>query len=260
MNVLVTGASQGIGAAIARTFAEAGYDVGINCECSGEKAHAVRDECAGKGVKARCFFADVSRRDDCSNMLRDYIAYFGKIDVLVNNAGGAIKVPGGGFEDLPLDYWDAQIQLNLSSTAYCAQPAIQNMIQNKTKGRIINISSIHGNITWVKRKMLPYCAAKSGVNMFTKTLAVEVAKRGITVNAIAPGLINTGILARYTKDQIDAFCRKIPMGFAGEPEDIAETALFLADPKKSRFITGQVFTVDGGQSIDGGIDSMLYEF
>ena len=259
MNVLVTGASQGIGAATALAFASAGHNIGVNFYEDQGVAESVRDSCRNSGVEAECFFADVSNKDNCRDMLDRFVGRFGKIDVLVNNAGGALKIPDGGFAEMPLDYWDSQIRLNLGAAAYCSQPAIKNMIANKTRGKIINISSIHGQVTWVKRKMLPYSAAKGGLNMFTKVLAVEMAKCGINVNAIAPGFIQTSLSVRYTPEQKRAFCRKIPLGFLGQVDDITPLIVFLADDAKSRFITGQVFCVDGGQSIDGAIDSMLEE-
>ena len=120
------------------------------------------------------------------------------MDVLINNAGGALKMPKGEFCDMPLDYWDSQIALNLSGAAYLSHEAIKNMKEHNIPGRIVNISSIHGSVTWVKRKALPYCAGKGGIEMFTKTLAIEVAKYGIRVNCVAPGLILTGVMSRYS--------------------------------------------------------------
>ena len=134
------------------------------------------------------------------------------------------------------------------------------MIENKVRGKIINVSSIHSIVTWVKRKMLPYCAGKAGLNMFTKALACEVAKYGINVNCIAPGFIMTKLSARYSETDMNAFLRKIPAGRLGTVDDITPMMLFLADDEKSAFITGQTFPIDGGQSIDGGIDAMLYEY
>lgn len=256
-NVLITGSSHGIGAAAALAFAHEGCNIGINYfkDRSGAESTAKRvREC---GVKAEIFHADVSSNIDCEKMLSTFIKRFGKIDVLVNNAGGALSIPEGGFEDMPMDYWNSQINLNLNAAAYCSRPAVKNMIENKTRGHIINISSIHSQITWVKRKLLPYSAAKAGLNMFTKTLGVELAKHGINVNCIAPGFIQTKISDRYSEEDANAFKRKIPVGFFGEAADITPLLLFLSDNEKSRFIVGQTFFVDGGQSIDGSIDSML---
>ncbi len=261
-SVLVTGASRGIGAALALGFAEAGYAfVGVNY-CSDEKgAQAVAQEIRKAGAQAGLYQADVCENADCERMMNAFIQDAGKIDVLVNNAGGAQTIPAGGFDEMPVEYWDKQIRMNLSCAAYCSRIAVGDMRKNNTKGRIINISSVHSQVTWVKRKALPYCAGKAGMNMFTKTLGVEVAKYGINVNCIAPGFIQTKLTAgRYNDDQTAAFKRKIPAGVLGQPSDIVPIALLLADEEKSRFIVGQTFVVDGGQSIDGAIDSMMYDF
>lgn len=256
-NVLITGASHGIGAAAAVAFAKEGCNVGVNYfkdrDGAEETARLVREQ----GGEAEIYLADVSNCAACEKMLADFISRFGTIDVLVNNAGGALKMPPGEFTDMPMSYWDDQIRLNLSAAAYCSQPAVRNMIAHNTHGKIINISSIHSVVTWVRRKMLPYSAGKAGLNMFTKSLGVEVAKYGINVNAIAPGLIMTKLANRYTPEDLAAFKRKIPAGFCGLVDDITPLILFLADDSKSRFIVGQTFVVDGGQSIDGAIESML---
>ena len=165
-------------------------------------------------------------------------------------------MPEGGFEQMPMEYWDSQINLNLNAAAYCSRYAVQDMIQKGTHGKIINISSVHSQITYVRRKALPYCAAKAGLNMFTKSLGVEVIKHGINVNCIAPGLVFTKLANRYSKEDLESFSRKIPFGNGGMAEDITPLILFLADDSKSRFIVGQTFVVDGGQSIDGAIESM----
>lgn len=260
--VLITGASRGIGAGIAKAFAKDGYAfVGINYLQDKSGAEQVAEEVRKYGAKAEVYEANVCDSSECEKMVQDFIKDAGRIDVLINNAGGAQKIPAGGFEDMPTEYWDRQIKMNLSCAAYTSRIAVKDMIEKKIPGRIINISSVHSQVTWVKRKALPYCAGKAGMNMFTKTLGVEVAKYGINVNCIAPGFITTGLTTgRYSEAQIDAFKRKIPAGALGMPEDIAPTALLLADVEKSRFIVGQTFVIDGGQSIDGAIDSMMYDF
>lgn len=255
--ILVTGSSHGIGAAIVEAFARDGYDVGINYFKSPEDAMEVAEKCRAFGGDVQVYQADVSKREDCERMMNAFLAHFGRIDVLVNNAGGALKMPKGGFIDMPMDYWDSQIALNLSAAAYCSQIAARNMIENGIQGAIINISSVHSLVTWVKRKPLPYSAGKAGLNMFTKSIAVELIKYGINVNAIAPGLIYTKIMSRYSERDIEGFNRKIPAGHGGQPSDIVPMVQFLADKEKSRFIVGQTIFIDGGQSIDGAIDCML---
>ncbi len=262
-SVLITGSSHGIGAAAAIAFAKNGYDVGVNGNKNPALAEEVAEQCRGYGVKAKTFIGDVSRHDCCKKIIEDFIDYFGKIDVLVNNAGGALKIPGGSdgeFKDMPMEYWDSQIALNLNSAAYLSRYAAEDMINKGVKGSIINISSIHSRVTWVHRRMLPYSAGKGGLNMFTKALGVELIKYGINVNGIAPGLIFTKITDRYSEKELASYSRKIPYGTGGTVEDIVPMILFLADKEKSKFIVGQTIFIDGGQSIDGSIESMNFDF
>lgn len=259
-NVLVTGSSHGIGAATAIAFAEQGYNVGITYCKNPEGAEDVQKKCLACGIQANIYKVDLHIRQECEALMAAFLRDFGTIDVLINNAGGALQIPKGEFEDMPLDYWDSQIALNLNATAYCSQAAIQNMKEHNIPGRIVNISSVHGAITWVKRKMLPYCAAKGGVEMFTKALGVEVAKYGIRVNCIAPGLIMTKLADRYKPSDLEGFLNKIPVGFLGQTEHIVPSILFLADENASRYIVGQVLRVDGGQSVSGIIDCMKEDF
>lgn len=262
-NVLITGSSHGIGAAAAIAFAKEGYNVGVNGCKSVEGAMKVAEECRKYGVDAEIFIYDVSDHDACKEMIEKFIERFGKIDVLINNAGGALQIPDGPkgeFKDMPMEYWDSQIALNLSSAAYCSRYAAADMIEKGTKGSIINVSSVHSEVTWVHRRMLPYSAGKGGLNMFTKALGVELIKYGINVNGIAPGLIFSKIADRYSKKDLESFSRKIPYGNGGNVEDIVPMMLFLSDKEKSRFIVGQTIFIDGGQSIDGSIESMNFEF
>ena len=259
-NALITGSSHGIGAAAAIAFAEKGYNVGITYCKNPEGAEAIRQECLRHGVDARIYKADLQYREDCEKLMADFLSDFETIDVLINNAGGALQIPKGEFEDLPLDYWDRQITLNLSSAAYCAQAAIRNMQEHGIPRRIVNISSVHGTISWVKRKFLPYCAAKGGMEMMTKALAVEVAKYGIRVNCIAPGFIMTKLSDRYKPADLEAFTNRIPVGFLGQTEHIVPAILFMSDEANTRYITGQILRVDGGQTVTGNIESMKEDF
>lgn len=259
-NVLVTGSSNGIGAQIAKRFAEAGYDVGLTYRNGIESVRQVKKECEAFGAKTMIYKVELSDRASTCKMMENFIDDFGSIDVLINNAGGALKIPAGEFEDLPLDYWESQIALNLNAPAYCSQFAIKDMKKNNVHGSIINISSVHGTVTWVKRKCLPYCAAKGGLDMLTKALGVEVAPYGIRVNGIAPGFISTKATTRYTDEQKKRFTDHIPAGILGETNDIAEMCLYLADEQKSKFIVGQTFHIDGGQSVTGMIVAMKEEF
>ena len=256
-NVLISGASHGIGAATAIAFAKDGCNVGIKYHNNRAGAEETAAECRKYGVDAQIYCADIGCREQAVGMMRDFIEHFGTVDVLINNAGGALKMPKGGFVDMPMDYWDEQIALNLNSAAYCSQLAARCMIEKGIHGSIINISSAHSLVTWVKRKALPYSAGKAGMNMFTKSIGVELIKYGINVNCIAPGLVYTKIMDRYSERDIRGFERKIPAGRGGTVDDIVPMIQFLADKKKSSFIVGQTIFIDGGQSIDGVIDCML---
>ncbi len=255
--VLITGSSHGIGAATAIAFAKEGCKIGLNYNKNPEGADEIAAKIREIGAEVEIYKADVSSSEECEEMVNAFIKRFGGIDVLINNAGGALKIPRGEFIDMPVEYWNNQINLNLNAAAYTSRIAVRNMIENKVRGKIINVSSIHSIVTWVKRKMLPYSPGKAGLNMFTKALACEIAKYGINVNCIAPGFIMTKLSARYSEADMNAFLRKIPAGRLGTVDDITPMMLFLADDEKSAFITGQTFVIDGGQSIDGGIDSML---
>lgn len=261
-NILITGSSHGIGAGCAIAFArDEGANIGICGNKSAEGAREVARQCEAYGVKTKIYLGNVGDHDWCKATMEDFIATFGKIDVLINNAGGALQIPGGPkgeFKDMPMEYWDSQIALNLNGAAYLSRYAVADMVEKKTEGRIVNISSVHGQVTWVHRRMLPYSAGKGGLNMFTKALGVEVAKYGIRVNCVAPGFIYTKLSDRYSKEDLVSFSHKIPAGRGGTVDEIVPMIQFLADIEKARFIVGQVICVDGGQSCDGSIESMNF--
>lgn len=261
-HALVTGSSNGIGRATAIALAKAGYYVGLTyrSEASYERCLAVYNECKKYGVDVQMYQVELMSRAACEELIRAFLAHFKTIDVLVNNAGGALKIPKGEFDEMPLDYWENQIALNLNAPAFLSHYAVKNMKENNIKGRIVNISSVHGKISWVKRKMLPYCAGKAGLDMFTSALGVEVAPYGIRVNGVAPGFIITGLSSRYTPDQTKGFTDHIPTGTLGTTDDIVPMILFLCDEVNTRFIVGQTFRVDGGQSVTGTIDCMKEDF
>ena len=261
-NILITGSSHGIGAGCAIAFArDEGANIGICGNKSRAGAEEVARQCEAYGVKTKIYIGDVGSHDFCKETMEDFIKTFGKIDVLINNAGGALQIPGGPkgeFKDMPMEYWDSQIALNLNAAAYLSRYAVADMVEKGTPGRIVNISSVHGQVTWVHRRMLPYSAGKGGLNMFTKALGVEVAKYGINVNCVAPGFIYTKLSDRYSKEDLVSFSHKIPVGRGGTVEEIVPMIQFLADVEKARFIVGQVICVDGGQSCDGSIESMNF--
>ena len=261
-NALVTGSSSGIGKATAIELAKQGYNVGITYRSDDtyDAAVEVLEECKKYGGDIQLYKVELIERAACEKLICDFLEHYGTIDVLVNNAGGALKIPKGEFDEMPLDYWDDQIALNLNAPAYLSHYAVQNMKKNHINGRIVNISSVHGTITWVKRKMLPYCSAKAGLNMLTSALGVEVAPYGIRVNCVAPGFIKTGLSSRYTPEHTKAFTDHIPTGTLGETKDIVPMITFLCDEQNTKFIVGQTFHVDGGQSVTGNIDAIKEDF
>lgn len=253
---LITGSSRGIGAGIALVMAEEGYSyIGINYAFDEEGAKQTAEECRKLGAEVKTFQANVADKHDCKKLLDEFIAWAGKIDVLVNNAGGALKVvnKGRGFDEITLEYWDEQIALNLSAAAYCSHYAMKDMKARGIKGNIIHTSSVMSYGAWDRKTLLPYSAAKAGLNEFTCILANECAPLGIRVNAVAPGFIVTPTTnARYTDEERAVKLKKIPLHSFGEPRDIANAVAFLADNEKARYIVGQVLLVDGGFGADRG--------
>ena len=238
-NVLITGASRGIGASIAGLFAEAGYRVFINYRRSDEAAKRLSDKLRDCGYPAQTIKADVSDPDEVRRMFREINSSCEGIDILINNAGIAqTKL----FTDITDDDWSKMIACDLSSVFYCCREALPYMIKQKY-GRIINISSMWGQIGGSCE--VHYSAAKAGVIGLTKALAAEEGLSGITVNCIAPGVIGTDMLSGYSEEDLKSLAEDTPVGRLGTPADVARAALFLAK-EDSSFITGQVIGVNGG--------------
>lgn len=239
---LVTGASRGIGAGIALTLGDAGAHIIANYNESAEKAKKVAQEIIKKGGAAITIQADVSDYAQAKKLFAQAEKEFGSIDILVNNAGIHQHLQ---VHDLPFEDWKRVIQVNLDSTFICSKLALPYM-KKKGWGRIINISSVVAySGTDVESH---YAASKAGQVGFTKALALETAKYGITVNAIAPGSVETDMLAVNTEERRKKLTSAIPVGRIGQPEDIAYGVLFLASPKAS-FITGQVLHINGGEGL-----------
>lgn len=232
---LVTGASRGIGKACAIELAKAGYDIAVNYAGNVEAATKTVEELKALGVQAEAFKFDVSNQEAAAKGVEEVLAKFGRIDVLVNNAG---ITRDGLFMRMSAENWEAVINTNLSSAFYVSQPVVKVMMKQRS-GAIVNMSSVVG--VSGNAGQANYSAAKAGLIGLTKTLAKELGSRGIRVNAIAPGFINTDM----TKDlDTSKFTDFIPLKRLGEPEDIAKAVKFLA--VDAEYVTGQVLEVDGG--------------
>lgn len=235
--VIVTGGSRGIGAAIVKELAKEGYNIVLNYNKSEEAAINVQKELKEKGVNIEIFKADVSKREEVKKLVNFTLNKFGKIDVLVNNAGIAQEK---AFMDITDEDWNKMIGINLNSVFYCTQEVLENMIHNK-QGCIINISSIWG-ITGGACEV-HYSVAKAGIDGMTKALAKELAPSNIRVNSIAPGAIKTDMTSDYTEEEIKDINNQIPLGKFGEGIDIAKCAKWLIE---DNYTTGQVISPNGG--------------
>jgi len=239
---LITGSSQGIGSGIALKFAEEGADVVVNYYKNNEMAETVADKIRSSGRKALSIKADVSKRADVNGMVQNVLDTFGKIDVLVNNAGIFIS---GGIAGLDEKTWDRVMAVNLKSVFLCCQAVGKFMIANKVRGSIINIASISGKLPEINGNA--YSPSKAGVISLSALLAVEWVRYGIRVNALSPGPVMTPLQKEIysTPELLDARNRGIPMNRHGDPEEIGKAAVFLASDDAS-YITGENLSVDGG--------------
>jgi 3-oxoacyl-[acyl-carrier protein] reductase len=234
---LVTGASRGIGRAIALQLAEAGAEVVVNYASSAEAAEQVVSAITTAGGSAYALKADVSQEDQVEQLIGAVLEKSGRIDVLINNAG---ITRDGLLMRMKTPDWQAVLDLNLSGVFLCTRAVTRPMLKQK-QGRIINITSVVGLMG--NAGQANYAAAKAGVIGFTKSTARELASRGITVNAVAPGFIATDM----TKDlAAEALLNAIPLGRYGEVDEVAGAVRFLAADPAAAYITGQVLQVDGG--------------
>ena len=253
-NVLITGASSGIGEAIAIRFAKEGANVAINYNSGAERAEAVKKKteeagaARGSGAKDITVKADISDEKQIVGMFKEVIDHFGSLDILINNSG--IQKPVAS-DQLEAADFDRIINVNLRGAFICSREAIKHFLSRKAKGVIVSNSSVHEIIP--KPKYLPYSISKGGMENMTKTLALEYADRGIRVNAVGPGAIVTPINNAWINDpkargEVESH---IPMGRPGEADEIAVVFAFLASDEAS-FITGVTLPVDGGASVRRG--------
>ncbi|MCJ7839608.1 3-oxoacyl-[acyl-carrier-protein] reductase [Lederbergia sp. NSJ-179] len=236
---IVTGASRGIGKEIAITLAKEGANIVVNYSGNKEKAKETLDEIIAMGRKAIIYQCDVSDPDAVQFMIKETIQQFGKVDVLVNNAG---ITRDNLLMRMKETEWDDVIDTNLKGVFNCTKSVSRQMMKQRA-GRIINISSVVGSSG--NPGQANYSAAKAGVIGLTKTSALELASRGITVNAISPGFITTDMTDQLPGETKEAMLKQIPLGTLGEPEDIARAVVFLASDD-AKYITGQTLHVNGG--------------
>jgi NAD(P)-dependent dehydrogenase (short-subunit alcohol dehydrogenase family) len=238
---LVTGAQQGIGAAIAIALAQQGADVAINYLDGVAEAEAVASAVRAAGGRSELLPGDVAQAETPTNLVNATVAAFGRIDILVNNAGVFPRVP---FLDMTLADWDFVHTINLRAACFCAQAAARRMVEAGIQGSIISLAS--SAIFGASPRGVHYAASKGGVVSLTRAMAMELAPHRIRVNAIAPGLTDTA-QPRYgmTEEELAARGIAMPLGRIGQPEDIANVAVFLAS-ERSAFVTGQVVHANGG--------------
>lgn len=237
--VLITGASRGIGRACALAFAKAGYRVAIHYHQSATQAEALVQQLRELGCDAACFRADIADSAQVQALAQAATDFLGHIDVLVCSAGIALQKL---FTDTTDADWQRVIGTDLSGVFYACRAVLPGMI-SRGSGRIITVSSVWG--VQGASCEVAYSAAKAGVIGLTKALAKEVGPSGITVNCVAPGVIDTDMCACFDEDTKTALAEETPLGRLGSPSDVAESILFLASPAAG-FITGQVLGVDGG--------------
>jgi acetoacetyl-CoA reductase len=235
---LVTGASRGLGRAIALKLAEDGARVALNYRSGEQQAREVADLIHSRGGVALLARADVSVKEEARALVGTVLEQWGHLDILVNNAG---ITRDRSMRKLTDDDWTEVINTNLNSVYYCTSAALKPMIERKY-GRVVNISSFVGQAG--NFGQANYSASKGGVIAFTKSVAIEVAKYNVTVNAIAPGFTETDMLAKVAPDVREQILLKIPMGRFGKPEDIARAVAFLCS--EGEYITGQQINVNGG--------------
>ncbi len=237
---LVTGAASGIGAATAKRLAREGALVAVN-DAKAEGLEAVAGEIRAAGAKALVVPGDVARRADVERMVGETVRAFGRLDILINNAGINRDAMAAKMTE---EQWDAVLAVNLKGTFLCAQAALPGM-RERGWGRVVNTSSVGslGNIGQAN-----YAASKAGVIGLTRTLALEYAKYGVTVNAIAPGPVMTAMLAGVPDPIKEKIIAQVPAGRIAAPDEIAGVHVFLASDDAA-FITGQVIFVDGGMSV-----------
>ena len=239
---LVTGGSRGIGRAVCLELARAGFAIAVNYAGNQQAAQETAEACRALGVKAEIFAADVSRPEECARLFEEVLAAFGRVDVLVNNAG---VTRDNLILRLSEEDFDKVLDTNLKGAFFCCKAAARPMMKQRF-GRIINLTSVVG--LRGNPGQTNYSASKAGLIGLTKSLAKELASRGITTNAVAPGFIDTDMTRAMPEAAKAAMNGTIPLGRPGQPEEVARAVAFFAS-EESGYITGQVLCVDGGMAM-----------
>lgn len=242
--VVITGASKGLGKAMALRFGEEKAKVVINYRSTKKDLDEIVRIIKASGGDAITVQADISKEEDVKRLINEAVETFGTLDVMVNNAGVENKVPS---HELSLEDWNKVISTNLTGCFLGSREAIKYMVEHKIKGSVINMSSVHEQIPWPH--FVHYAASKGGVKLMSETLALEYAPKGIRVNNICPGAINTPINEEKFNDPEakKQVLDLIPMGYIGKPEEVAACAVWLAS-KESSYVTGLSLFVDGGMT------------
>jgi len=245
---IVTGSATGIGRAIATKFVHDGASVAVDYVGSSDRADELVRALETVGGNAVAIAADVSDERQVAMLVSETVKKFGRLDILVNNAGIEHEYP---FLETPLEYWNKVVAINLTGPFLCAQHAAKQMVAQGDGGRIINISSVHEDLPMPTNA--PYCATKGGLRMFMRTICIELAPHGITVNNVAPGAIDTPMDAKLKDDpqKMAKLLAEIPLGRMGKSHEVAEMCAFVASEAAS-YSTGATFFVDGGMIRNAG--------
>jgi glucose 1-dehydrogenase len=245
---VITGSSLGIGSAIALALAKEGAAVAVDYRSHPDEAKEIVEQVENFGGRAISVHADVSSPEDVKNLIQKAVEEFGRLDVMINNAGMEEKMP---FLETPLDVWNKTIAVNLTGAWLGCQEAAKQMVSQGGSGRILNISSVHEDLPMPTNS--PYCATKGGLRMLMRTIAVELAPHNITVNNIAPGAVATPMDAPLEEDanKMQQLLSEIPLRRMGKPEEVAALAVYLASDDAA-YVTGSTFVIDGGMMRSSG--------
>ncbi|GAC1438046.1 MAG: SDR family oxidoreductase [Chloroflexota bacterium] len=245
---IVTGAGTGIGKGIATVFAQEGAQVVVDYVGAPDAAQSTVDAITAAGGKAMAVSADVTKAAEVDALIAAAVSHYGRLDIFVNNAGVEKKMP---FVETPEDYWDFVVAVNLKGPFLCSKAAARQMIAQGGGGRIINISSVHEDLPMPTNA--PYCATKGGLRMLMRTICVELAPHGITVNNIGPGAIDTPMDAplKANPAEMATLLAEIPVGRMGQPQEVGALATYLASDDAG-YVTGSTFFIDGGMLRNAG--------